>query len=177
MRKQSIQSIVKNEQGYILVVALLALFVTTVIGVLALSTSTTEVMIAGNTRLREINLATADVGVTVSEPAMRNPDVTKYTFINNEATLRSEIYCRSQMNPDSETNNPNLTINNFGGNNVDLNVDIDYLNAGDPSPGYALEEGGPPILKKHYVINSTSSGPTGSEGVVGAPYYIVGYCD
>ena len=176
MRKQSIdrdqQHILRNEQGYVLVVALLALFVTTVIGVLALSTSTTEVMVAGNTRLREISLSAADAGIEIADPVMRNPDATKYPFIVDEPTLQSEIFCVSQLNPDGE----NFRLNGFGGN-TDVSVDIDYINAGDPSPGYALEEGGLPILKKYFVINSTSTGPTGSEGVIGAPYYLVGYCE
>lgn len=168
------KAIGKNEKGYVLVIALLVLAVVTVIGVLALSTSTTEVMIAGNTRLREMNLSSADAGVAVSEPVIRNPDQTKYNFINDVATLRSEIFCTSQMNQDDERVNPNLNIT-IGENNV--SVDIDYINAADPGPGYALEEGGPPVLMKNYRINSTSRGGAGSECMVGATYYIVGYCD
>lgn len=158
----------KDEQGFALVVALLALLVITVIGVLALSTSITEVMVAGNTRLREINFSSADAGISTSEPVMRNPSTSSYAFI--DLNLRNEIFCSSQMNPD--TQNFSIVI---GGNNV--NVDIDYATAGDPGPGYSMEEGGPPILEKNYIINSTSTGNLGSEGVVGAVYFIVGYCD
>lgn len=172
LKIKSQKSKVRNEQGFVLVVALLALLVVTVIGILALSTSTTEVMVSGNTRLREINLATADSAVALSEPVMRNPDRTKYTFMTDaqEQNLRNEIFCQSLMNADSE----NFLVS-FGGNNV--NVDIDTINVSDPGIGYALEEGGPPILKKMYTINSTSTSGLGAENMVGAVYYIVGYCE
>ena len=85
MKKQSAvgsrQSALNNEQGFVLVVALLALLVVTVLAVLALSTSTTEVMIAGNSRIREVNLATADSAVALTEPVMINPDRSKYAFL------------------------------------------------------------------------------------------------
>lgn len=176
MKKQlmvkSQQSAVKNEGGFVLVVALLALLVVTVLGVLALSTSTTEVMVAGNQRLREINFSTADAGLSLSEPIMRNPDNTIYTFITDPQiqNLRNEIYCQSQLNSDAQ--NFAVTI---GGNNV--SVDIDYVNAGEAGAGYSVEEGGPPILMKNYRFNSTSTGALGSENIVGAVYFIVGYCD
>lgn len=166
------QGEIKNEKGYVLIVTLLALLAVTIIGVLALSTSTTEVTIAGNARLREINISSADAGVAVSEPVMRNPDRRRYAFLtaSQEQNLRNEIFCGSQLNPDTE----NFVIN-IGGNNI--SVDIDFIDAADPGAGYALEEGGPPILRKHYAINSTSTDALGSEGEVGALYYNVGYCD
>lgn len=161
-----------NEEGFVLVVALLALLVVTIIGVLALSTATTEVMIAGNARLREMNLSTADAGISLAGPVMRNPDKGKYTFLSSAQVqnLRNEIYCKSQMNGDAE----NFSVN-MGGNLV--SVDIDFVNASAPTAGYALEEGGPPVLVKDYVINSKSTSGLGSENVVGAVYYIVGYCE
>jgi PilX N-terminal len=162
----------RNEQGFVLVVALLALLVVTLIGVLALSTSTTEVMIAGNARLREINLSTADAGLLLSEPVMRNPENVNYDFLSStqRENLKHEIYCRSQMDSDGE----NFSIN-MGGNTV--RVDVDFINASEPAAGYALEEGSQPIVMKNYVMHSTSTAGLGSENVVGALYYIVGYCE
>ncbi len=163
---------VKNDQGFVLVVALLALLVVTVLGVLALSTSTTEVMVSGNARLREMNLATADAAVNLSEPVMRNPDKTKYTFLTTaqEQNLQNEIYCKSLMNIDTE----NFSVP-FGDNIV--SVDIDTVNVSDPGAGYALEGEVTPVQKKMYIINSTSTSGLGAENVVGAVYYIVGYCE
>lgn len=158
----------KNEQGFVLVMALLALLVVTVLGVLALSTSTTEVMISGNSRLREINLSTADAVIALTDPVMRNPDISKYNFVTDY--LREEIYCRRIMDPD--TQNYSLSI---GGNTVTM--DIDLVNVGELGAGYALEGGGPPIVLKHYVLNSTSTAGLGSENRLGAVYYLVGYCE
>jgi len=163
----------QNEEGFVLIVALLALLVVTIIGVLALSTSTTQVMVAGNERLREINLSAADAGVSLSEPVMRNPDRSKYTFLTTsgqEQDLRNEIYCKSQMNSDVENFSVDL-------GRCTVSIDVDFLNAGEPSAGYALEEGSQSIVMKDYVINSRSTAGLGSENVVGALYYIVGYCE
>jgi Tfp pilus assembly protein PilX len=185
MKKQSAisnqQSAFKNEKGFVLVVALLALLVVTVLAVLALSTSTTEVMIAGNTRIRELNLATADSAVALTEPVMINPDRTKYTFLDTteETNLRNEIYCTSVMNTDSITPSssnyaPNYTIQ-IGGNTID--VDVDMINRADPEAGYALDEGVSSPIKKNYIINARSTSGLGSENEVGAIYYVVGYCE
>jgi Tfp pilus assembly protein PilX len=167
------QSALKNEQGFVLVVALLALLVVTILAVLALSTSTTEVMIAGNSRIREMNLATADAAVALTEPVLRNPDMSKYTFLEDvtqETNLKNEIYCTSVMNTDTE----NYSVN-IGGNTID--VDVDMINRADPEAGYALDEGVSSPIKKNYIINARSTSGLGAENVVGAIYYIVGYCD
>ena len=166
------QSALNNEKGFVLVVALLALLVVTVLAVLALSTSTTEVMISGNTRIREVNLATADSAVALTEPVMMNPDRTKYNFLTatEETNLKSELYCTSVMNTDTE----NYTVD-IGGNTI--HVDVDMINRADPEAGYALDEGVSSPIKKNYIINATSTSDLGSANVVGAIYYVVGGCD
>ncbi len=167
----------KGQDGFILIIALLSLLALTAIGILAISTSTTEVMVAGNTRLREIGLSSADSGIELSEPILRNTDNLEFTDIpqselsDRMEKLRSERNCVSQLDPDTE----NFRINLGGNNNV--RVDVDYVSAGDPGPGYALEEGGPPIVRKNYIINATSRGASGSETKVGAVYFLVGWCD
>jgi Tfp pilus assembly protein PilX len=161
-----------NEEGFVLVLALLALLIVTVLGVMALSTSTTEVMVAGNARLREVNFATADSAVALTEPVLRNPDKTKYTFLDTteETNLRNEIYCASVMNTDAE----NYSVS-IGGNTI--SVDVDMINRADPEAGYALDEGVSSPIKKNYIINSRSTSGLGSANEVGAVYYIVGGCD
>ncbi len=166
-----------GQDGFILIVALLSLLALTAIGILAISTSTTEVMIAGNTRLREIGLSSADSGIELSEPVLRNIDNLEFTDIaqgkltERMEQLSAERNCISQLDPDTE----NFSVNIGGNSNV--SVDIDYVNASNPGPGYALEEGGPPIVKKTYIINATSRGASGSEATVGAVYFLIGWCD
>ncbi|MEC4686508.1 MAG: PilX N-terminal domain-containing pilus assembly protein [Nitrospirota bacterium] len=167
----------KGADGFILIISLLSLLALTAIGILAISTSTTEVMIAGNTRLREIGLSAADSGIELTEPILRNTDNLEFTDIpqaelsDRMQDLRAERNCVSQLNPDTE----NFPVSIGGNNNV--SVDVDYVSAGDPGPGYALEEGGPPIVRKNYIINATSRGASGSETRVGAVYFLVGWCD
>jgi len=60
------------QEGMVLIVSLLLLLVATVVGITALSTSTTKVMIAGNQRLSEINFSYADSGVSVSAPILKD---------------------------------------------------------------------------------------------------------
>ncbi len=166
-----------GQEGFILIIALLSLLGLTAIGILAISTSTTEVMIAGNTRLREIGLSSADSGIELSEPVLRNIDNLEFTDIaqgkltERMEHLSAERNCISQLDPDTE----NFSVNIGGNSNV--SVDIDYVNASNPGPGYALEEGGPPIVKKTYIINATSRGASGSEATVGAVYFLIGWCD
>ncbi|HEC96586.1 MAG TPA: hypothetical protein ENI58_00240 [Nitrospirae bacterium] len=168
---------VKGQDGFILIIALLSLLALTTIGILAISTSTTEVMIAGNTRLREIGLSSADSGIELSEPILRNINNLKFTDIppaeltERIDALRAERNCVSQLNPDTENFQVNI------GRNSKVSVDVDYVSAGAPGPGYALEEGGPPIVRKNYIINATSRGASGSETKVGAVYFLVGWCD
>jgi Tfp pilus assembly protein PilX len=66
----SVFCVLYSEKGMVLIVSLLLLLVATVVGITALSTSTTKVMIAGNQRLSEINFSYADSGVSVSSPIL-----------------------------------------------------------------------------------------------------------
>ncbi len=165
------------EGGFVLVISLLALLALTAVGILAISTSTTEVMVAGNTRLMEIGLANADSAIELTEPILRDPEKLDYTdvpesqLLLKKRELKTERNCLVQMDPDIE----NFLVNT--GDGTESRVDVDFVNAGEPGPGFALEEGGPPIVKKNYVINATSTGALGSEITVGAVYYIVGQCD
>src|SRR4030067_353189 len=65
-------TILNSQEGMVLIVSLLLLLVATVVGITALSTSTTKVMIAGNQRLSEINFSYADSGVSVSAHILKD---------------------------------------------------------------------------------------------------------
>jgi len=173
-----------NEQGFVLVVALLALLVVTVLGVLALSTSTTEVMMAGNQRLREINFSGADSGLEISDPVVRyviyNQDITKYLSIVNDPNLHTELRSGPNFDTDTPSNNPDLQLQIAG---MTVRVDIDRMFAG-PCEGSAIEfasgyegigMGGGGGVCAYYRINSLSQGDVGSENIVGGIYRYVAY--
>jgi Tfp pilus assembly protein PilX len=180
----------RNEKGFVLVVALLALLVITVLGVLALSTSTTEVMIAGNTRLREINFTGAQSGLEISDPAIRylvynqptsQATCSNYsTIVNNCASLATELRTGPNFNSDSCKNNPNLQLT-LG--TMTVSVDIDRMFSA-PCEGSATEfasgyegvgMGGSGGTCAYYRVNSMSTEAVGSENVVGGVYRYVSY--
>ncbi len=183
---------VKNEQGFVLVVALLALLVITAIGVLALSTSTTEVMVAGNARLREINFSSADSGLEIASPALRSLlgslyISSAYAPIVSDLNLVSELRSGPSFDGDLPSSTPDLTLAGFGGSSLfatkTVNVDIDRMFSG-PCGGTALEfasgyegigAGGGGGTCAYYRVNSMSSWEVGSENVVGGVYRYVVY--
>ena len=181
------QSTINNEQGFVLVVALLALLVVTVIGVLALSTSTTEVMMAGNTRLREIAFSGADSGLEISDPALRfivyNQNTGNYAGIVNDPNIAQELRSGTPFDPSDSpnpANNPDLQL---ALGNMNVTVDIDRMFA-SPCEGATIEYasgyegigmGGGGTICAYYRINSVSRGEIGSESIVGGVYRYVSY--
>jgi Tfp pilus assembly protein PilX len=183
----------RNEQGFVLVIALLGLLVVTVIGVLAISTSTTEVMVAGNTRLREMNFAGAESGLEISDPAIRfiafNGALPAYgTYaskrnggIVSDPDLAEEIRSGIPFDPNDSCNtNPDLNMT-LGSMNV--TVDIDRMFA-SPCQGATIEfaggyegvgMGGGGSICAYYWVNSMSRSVVGSENMVGGFYRYVTY--
>jgi len=185
LKLNSLKLKVKNEHGFVLVIALLALLVVTVIGVLAISTSTTEVMVAGNTRLREMNFAGAESGLEISDPAIRfiafNKELGNYDAIVRDRNLAEELRSGSPFNPsDSCNNNPDLNLN-LGP--MSVTVDIDRMFA-SPCEGATTEYasgyegigmGGGGNICAYYWVNSRSRSVIGSESAVGGFYRYVSY--
>lgn len=188
--KSKIQnSKLSNEQGFVLVISLLLLVVATVIGMLALATSTTEVMIAGNARLREINFSLADSGIELSRPIIENTvfneavDLTRYPIIN-DTNLATELVgiTGSIPNPDNPANNSSEADIRFRSGVNTILVDIDYYFASPPVGGAIEFASGYEGLGKgagaggaqiYYRINSYSVGPLGSMMGTGALYRYV----
>jgi Tfp pilus assembly protein PilX len=175
----------KNKQGFVLVIALLGLLVVTVIGILAISTSTTEVMVAGNTRLREMNFAGAESGLEISDPVIRfiasNKDFGNYDAIVSDRNLAKELRSGTAFDPsDSCNTNPDL---NMTLGSMSITVDIDRMFA-SPCEGTTTEfaggyegigMGGGGSICAYYWVNSRSRSVVGSENMVGGFYRYVSY--
>ena len=190
-KKNSLESGVwslESEKGMVLIVSLLLLLVATVVGITALSTSTTNVMITGNQRLSEINLSAADSGLLVSAPII-NDTLFNDKQINaiysalvsdnfaNEGTTDADCpaltgLCTSAA-PDIQ-----YTIGD-----TRVSVDIDYLYAAPPAGSAIMfacgyegagkcpsSSGG---INVYYRINSFSEGDAGSVTGIGAVYRYV----
>ncbi|MEW6002483.1 MAG: PilX N-terminal domain-containing pilus assembly protein [Nitrospirota bacterium] len=195
LKVKSLKFKVTNQEGFVLVVSLLLLLVVTVIGFLALSTSTTEVMIAGNKRLMEMNFSGAESGLEISDPTIRSIVYNQYVTSNyagivqppgsDSWDLPTELRIGPPFNSnDSCKNNPDLLLANFGGN-MNVTVDIDRMFTG-PCEGSAIEfasgyegigmgvSGG---ICAYYRVNSMSrdTANLGAENVVGGVYRYVSY--
>ena len=181
--------ILKSESGMVLVVSLLLLLVATVVGVTALSTSTTNVMISGNQRLSETNFSGADSGISVSTPivndtAYRRSVYSIYTSLIPDGTdFVNELSGNPVMDTDEATSSPDLTFSlGSGAGAVTVNVDVDYLYSGFPPGCSAVEfasgyegvgKGAMACGEIYYRIESIGQGAAGSEAAVCSIYRYV----
>jgi Na+-transporting methylmalonyl-CoA/oxaloacetate decarboxylase gamma subunit len=201
--KQYFHSLVANEKGFVLVVSFILLIVITIMGALALSTATTEVMIAGNQRMEEINQESADGGREITMPVIN--DTVYYDRIN---TVKYPIIADIKLNNELQINDsdedgienmtstvhedrtdaiehPDIRFSIPSGQPVTIvSVDVDYLFATHGS-GSAIEfasgtegmgkgmSGGSLV---YYKANAFSQNIAGAETEVGSLYrYVVRY--
>jgi hypothetical protein len=69
---QKITSIINNQQGSVIIMAVIILALLTVIGISATNTSTTEVQVSTNAVLHNIAFYTADSGIEAGRAALNN---------------------------------------------------------------------------------------------------------
>ena len=179
--KKALSPSLHNEKGMVLIVSLALMLVTTIMGILAISTSTTDVMIAGNQRMREINVATSDGGREVSKPVIEDCASDKKlnnaelaTLVEDPPNLEHEIYMGND--PQIVSDNPFSTVDAIKNPDIQLAlddvtvyIDIDYLATKVNGPAEGQSEV-PITIVKYYKVNNISRGKVGSEAVVGALY-------
>ncbi|MDP3297300.1 MAG: PilX N-terminal domain-containing pilus assembly protein [Thermodesulfovibrionia bacterium] len=162
----SVFCVLCSEKGMVLIVSLLLLLVATVVGITALSTSTTKVMIAGNQRLSEMNFSSADGGTSVSALIMKN--LSTYTIPAVDPIITDANFI------DEAAQDADIADIQYPVGNPTTFVDIDYLYV-VVKPGSTKEfacgyDSCPSYLSanaKLYRINSRSVGAAGSESEVG----------
>lgn len=174
-----------SEDGMVLVVSLLLLLVATVIGITALSTSTTNVMVAGNRRLSELNFSSADSGINVGAKLV--DEGVFYGFVDTKySSIVKDPYFffSSEDTSDNPIQNPDIRFTSgVGGYVSTVSIDIDYL-YGTYAQGCAIEfasgyegvgkgAGGGGCGHMYYAITSVSQGAIGSETRVCAVYRYV----
>ena len=69
---QKITSLINNQQGSVIIIAMIILVLLTVIGIGATNTSTTEMQISTNAMLHNVALYTADSGIEAGRAALNN---------------------------------------------------------------------------------------------------------
>ncbi len=93
--------VLKNEEGVVLVIALLMLLILTVIGISSISSSFFETKISGNERLGSVALYAAEGGVNVG--ISRVPDTTAYSgTVGSDASYRSGGLTDSSPQPSKD---------------------------------------------------------------------------
>lgn len=173
-----------SEKGMVLIVSLLLLLVATVVGITALSTSTTNVMITGNQRLNEVNFRGADSGINLSIPII-STTVYDRAVGNQYAPLVTALDFVDEMSgglprdgdcPVSSACLPSAPDIQFtlgiGAAATTVSVDVDYLYSaaaagaalpmfwGYEGAGTGMGKGGTLI---YYPIDSYAEGPVGSQ--------------
>jgi hypothetical protein len=191
LKLKNAATILKSQEGIVLAVSLLLLLVATVAGITALSTSTTNVMIAGNRRLSELNFSSADSGAFTTKPVINdtafNGVVNVKYLADIDPLVKDAIDFAGEIGGgsggDSALDNPDIGFS-LGADEsaTTVFVDVDYLYAAY-APGSAIEfasgydglgkgagAGGAHIF---YNVNSVSQGEVGSETEINAVYRYV----
>lgn len=137
---------IRNEKGVALVLAMVMLVLMTILGVLALSTSTTEIGISGNYKMAQEIFYTADAAIERAQT-----DSAIYSTIV-PGTCNSWPVCGGGS----------TTPWSISGNTA--NVSVDYLTSGSLPPGSGSD---PEIFQAYYFLaTTTASGANGSEYMV-----------
>jgi hypothetical protein len=137
----------RNEQGMILITVLLLMMIVTLLGVIAINTSTVDVQISGNLRRAAGAFGGAEAGTdlvvpiierTIAAGALEPTSLPGGTM--DTVDLGTEITGGSDNNSDNPTASPDVTLNGLGGTdvNVEVRVDVDRMYS-YALPGGALE--------------------------------------
>jgi hypothetical protein len=142
-------------------------------------------MIAGNTRLREMNFAGAESGLEITNPAIRfiafHSSFGDYDSIVSDRSLDKELRSGNPFEPGDTCNkNPDLSLN-LG--SMSVTVDIDRMFAspcegvvtGFASGYEGVGMGGSGNICAYYRVSSMSRSILGSESSVRGFYRYVSY--
>ncbi len=123
-----------TEQGTVLVTALILLLLVTLAGIIAVSSSTVDIQIAGNSRRVTTAFQGAEGGVNLAIPIIENTilqatltpavPVGPITALD-VANLEREILADATAPADTATASPDVTMASLGG--VAVNTDIDWM--------------------------------------------------
>ena len=174
---------IRKKDGYILITVLLLLLVLTILGMVAINTSTVENILSGNIRLRESNLSKADAGVDISakvvERTVRDNTTTGFGTLIKDTGLPDELRVNAFDTDSRDVDEERDLQFTVGG--LAVNIDIDKMyskyiggTAIEFAAGYegAGKSGGSGFYT-FYRINSTGHGLVFSDADVGRIYRFV----
>jgi hypothetical protein len=155
--KTKFKDTINNENGFVIVIALLMLAIVTVIGIAATRTSETELQISGNEKFHKLSFYAAEAarGYVVDDPSLYGGD---------NITEGVSIYFPNNADP-SATYELDST-QSFKG-------DVEYIGFSEPPRGSGYEAG---KFKAHrYQMTCDGYGPSNSQSQVEAGFYRIGF--
>lgn len=155
--KATIKDTVNNENGFVLVTAVLVLVIVTIIGIAATRTSETELQIVGNEKLHNLAFYAAEAaGAYVAE----NPDL----YGGNNITVGGFLYF-----PNNDDSSQRYAL----GSTQSFNGDVEYLGSTAPPRGSGYEAG---KFKAHrYKMTCYGYGSSNAESQTEAGFYRIGF--
>jgi len=143
----------KNEDGSVMVVAVLILVLLTIIGIAAMSTTNVELKISGNEKSYKMALYAAEAarGYVEKTPELYGPDnMTLVNFPDNDPSVVVELSPKQS----------------FGGN-------VEYIGFSPPPRGSGNQVG---TFKAHkYKMTCKGYGPAKAESQIEAGFYRLGF--
>lgn len=142
---QNINHKTENEKGMILITILILMAIITLIGVIAISNSTIDIQISGNTRRASTAFEGAEAGVDLSIPIIENTiasgtlSPTSFNVSGTAATIDGNLgneILTDQAGTDVVAFDSDISVSNLGGAAVDVDIDRLYSYT---IPGGALE--------------------------------------
>jgi Tfp pilus assembly protein PilX len=174
----------RNEKGMILVVVMIMMILVTGLGIMIISSTTSNITVTGNRRLKNDNLYAGESGIDISGPFIEDTSfersiLQKYSSFSFSSDVTQEILAEVIDRDDTGDNalsSPDVTFTLSGKN---INIDVDYLYAttaaggaieyasGYEGAGKGLGQAGAEI---YYRVNILSSGAASSTSKLGALY-------
>ncbi len=171
-------TVLRNEEGSALIVALLCLVLLTLIGIGATNTTTTDIHIAKNEKFHKIAFYHADSGVYATPKLISaavdggaNPSGTSFTYLDGG----TDTFFREVMGYDAYDSDMDIRFA-LGGENVEVDVErdrTDTLAGGGAEFATGAEgvgTGSAGGVAIYYDMDSFGDGPNSTTSNVGAVY-------
>lgn len=156
----NIKILLTNEDGSVLVAALIILVLLTLMGMAATKTSTIEVQIAANESYHRLAFYSA-------EAALAYMIKTKALYYDDNITENAGLNF-----PDNADSTARYTL----GSTQEFNGNVGYMGWSVPPAGSGFEVGGTLQYKAHrYAAISTGYGPSGAQSQVQVGFYRIGF--
>ncbi len=173
----------RNEKGMILIVVMLLMILVTGLGIMIVSSTSDNITVTGNRRLKNDNFYSGESGIDVAGPFIEDTSferaiLAKYSNFTFSSDALQEVLAQVIDLDDTGDNAGTTPDASFSLSGKTVNVDIDYLYAttaaggaieyaaGYEGAGKGLGQAGAPVIHRG---NKPSSGAGGSQGKVGAP--------